>query len=76
MIMLDEEDGEQSVRNAIKESVRKKFPIIRANDFEFVKMRQNKVSVLELGPGTENGRAGTVVREKERRIQVRLWGKQ
>ena len=52
MIMLDEED-EESVRNAIKESVGKKFPIIRANDFEFVKMRQNKVSVLELGPGTE-----------------------
>ena len=51
--MLDEEDDEQSVRNAIKESVRKKFAIIRANDFEFVKMHQNKVSVLELGPGTE-----------------------
>ena len=51
--MLDEEDDEQSVRNAFKESVRKKFAIIRANDFEFVKMHQNKVSVLELGPGTE-----------------------
>ena len=53
MIMLDEEDDEQSVRNAIKESVGKKFPIIRANDFEFVKVRQKKISVLELGPGTE-----------------------
>ena len=53
MIMLTEEDDEQSVRNAIKESVGKKFPIIRANDFEFVKVRQKKISVLELGPGTE-----------------------
>ena len=53
MIMLDEEDDEQSVRNAIKESVGKKFPIIRANDSEFVKVRQKKISVLELGPGTE-----------------------
>ena len=42
MIMLDEEDDEQSVRNAIKESVGKKFPIIRANDFELVKVRQKK----------------------------------
>ena len=49
MIMLDEQDDEQSVRNAIKESVGKKFPIIRANDFEFVKVRQKKISVLELG---------------------------
>ena len=40
MIMLQEEDDEQSVRNAIKESVGKKFPIIRANDFEFVKVSQ------------------------------------
>lgn len=53
MIMLDAEDDEQSVRNAIKESVGKKFPIIRSNDFEFVKVRQKEISVLELGPGTE-----------------------
>ena len=53
MMMLAEEDDEQPVRNAIKESVGKKFPIIRANDFEFVKVRQKKISVLELGPGTE-----------------------
>ena len=52
MIMLAEEDDEQPVRNAIKESG-KKFPIIRANDFEFVKVRQKIISVLELGPGTE-----------------------
>ena len=53
LIMLAEEDDQQSVRNAIKESVGKKFPIIRANDFEFVKVRHKKISVLELGPGTE-----------------------
>ena len=45
MIMLDEEDDEECIRKAIKNSVASKFPIIRANDFQFVK--------LELGPGTQ-----------------------
>ena len=53
MIMLDEEDDEECIRKAIKNSVASKFPIIRANDFEFVKVRQKKITKLELGPGTQ-----------------------
>ena len=37
----------------IKESLTNKFPLIGSNDFEFVKVRQKKISILELGPGTE-----------------------
>ena len=51
--MLDEEDNEESVRNSIKESACKKFPIMGPNDFEFVKVRQKKITRLELGPNTE-----------------------
>lgn len=51
--MLDEEDNEESVRNSIKESASKKFPIMGPNDFEFVKVRQKKITRLELGPNTE-----------------------
>ena len=51
--MLDEEDNEESVRNSIKESASKKFPIMGTNDFEFVKVRQKKITRLELGPNTE-----------------------
>lgn len=53
MVMLSEEDDENSIRQAIKQSLLKKFPIIGENDFDFVKVRQKKVSVLELGPKTE-----------------------
>ena len=76
-----EEDDEESVKNAIKESFGKKIPTIRANDFEFVKLHQKKISRVELDPdkvvitvlcGEENGWARTAVRESERRIRVSL----
>ena len=49
IVMLDEEDNEESVRNSIRESVIKKLPIISPNDFEFVKVQQKKITRLELG---------------------------
>ena len=53
MLSLNENDNEETIRRSIKESLTNKFPLIGSNDFEFAKVRQKKISILELGPGTE-----------------------
>ena len=53
MLLLNENDNEEAIRQSIKESLKSKFPMIRSNDFQFVKLRQKKSSILELGLGTE-----------------------
>lgn len=53
MLLLNENDNEEAISQSIKESLKRKFPMIGSNDFQFVKVRQKKISTLELGPGTE-----------------------
>ena len=54
MLSLNENDNEETIRQSIiKESLSNKFPVIGSNDFEFVKVRQKKISPMEQGPGTE-----------------------
>ena len=53
MLSISENDNEEAIRQSIKESLSNKFPVIGSNDFEFVKVRQKKVSPTELGPVTE-----------------------
>ena len=55
MIMAEEDDREENIRKKLKESLVKKFEIIGENDFEFVKVRQKKITVLDLGTHTEYG---------------------
>ena len=53
ILMLAERDEENTIRNALKESLKAKFQLLGVNDFDFVKVRHKKVSTLQLGPGTE-----------------------
>ena len=54
MLSLNENDNEEAIRQSIiKESLSNKFPVIGSNDFEFVKVRQKKISPVEQGPGIE-----------------------
>jgi len=53
MLLLNENDNEEAIRQSIKGSLKSKFPMIGSNDFQFAKVRQKKISILELGPGTE-----------------------
>lgn len=53
MLSVNENDNEEAIRQSIKESLSNKFPLIGSNDFEFVKVRHKKISIMELGPGTE-----------------------
>ena len=51
MLSLNENDNEEAIRQSvIKESLSNKFPLIGSNDFEFVKVRQKKISPMEQGP--------------------------
>ena len=54
MLSLNENDNEETIRQSIiNESLSNKFPVIGSNDFEFVTVRQKKISPMEQGPGTE-----------------------
>ena len=53
MLMLQDDDDESTIRNAIKESLCVKLLSIGANDFDFVKVRHKTVTTLQMGPGTE-----------------------
>ena len=55
MIMAEEDDREENIRRKLKKSLVKKFEIIGENDFEFVKVRQKKITVLDLGTHMEYG---------------------
>ena len=53
MLILNEDDDEVSVRKKVSFALGNKFPLLGANDFEFVKVKQKSILILELGPGTE-----------------------
>lgn len=53
IILLGEDDDEKAVREAIKDLFTKKIPILGANDFDFVKVKQKKITSLDLGTGAE-----------------------
>ena len=53
MIMLHERDSEKNIRRALQESIVQKFPLAGENDFEFVKVKRRKISVLQLGAEME-----------------------
>ena len=53
MLILNEDDDEVSVRKKVSFALGNKFPLLGANDFEFVKVKQKRILILELGPGTE-----------------------
>jgi len=53
MLMLQEEEDEKQIRSNVLESLKAKFPVLGANDFDFGKVRHKAISTLQLGPGTE-----------------------
>ena len=53
MIMLHERDSEKNIWRALQESIVHKFPLAGQNDFEFLKVKRRKISVLHLGPEME-----------------------
>ncbi|KAK3746092.1 hypothetical protein QZH41_004617 [Actinostola sp. cb2023] len=53
IIMLSESDSEVEIRKKIVSSLREKYPIFGASDFEFVKVTQKKISILNLAKGME-----------------------
>ena len=53
MLILNEDDDEVSVRKKVSFALGNKFSLLGANDFEFVKVKQKRILILELGPGTE-----------------------
>ena len=48
--MLQEEDEENDVRDAIQKSLQKKYALIGKDDFEFKKVRRKRVTDVELAP--------------------------
>ena len=48
--MLQEEDEENDVRDAIQKSLQKKYALIGKDDFEFKKVRRKRVNDVELAP--------------------------
>ena len=45
--MLNEDDGESSVRAKIVSSLKTQYSILGPNDFDFVKVTQKRISVLD-----------------------------
>ena len=50
IVMLQEEDEENDIRDAIQKSLQKKYALIGKGDFEFKKVRHKRVTDLELPP--------------------------
>eukprot|EP00794_Sanderia_malayensis_P016069 gene16069-17692_t len=53
IIMASEDNSETEIRLSIRDSLRRKFPLIGQGDFVFVKVQHKKISVLELQPGAQ-----------------------
>lgn len=53
IIMLNEGDSEAAIREKIVSAVKPKYPILSENDFEFVKVTQKKISIMNLAKGME-----------------------
>ena len=52
IIMVSEDDTEKEIRLKVRDSLRGKYELIGQDDFEFVKVRQKRISVPQLQPGT------------------------
>ena len=50
--MASEDDNEKEIRLKVRDSLRGKYELIGQDDFEFVKVRQKRISVPQLQPGT------------------------
>jgi hypothetical protein len=48
MLTLNEDDDEKSIRNAIKDALTSKIPALGANDFDFVKVRDQGQNLIML----------------------------
>ncbi|CAB4010919.1 hypothetical protein AWC38_SpisGene8187, partial [Paramuricea clavata] len=53
IITLTPSDTEKLIRDKIVSSLKPRYPMIENRDFEFVKVVQKKISVLQLGKGTQ-----------------------
>jgi len=53
IVLLKEGDNEADIREKIVSSVKEKYPIMSGNDFEFVKVTQKKISIMNLAKGME-----------------------
>ena len=53
MMMVEEDSTEEQVRSKMCEAFYKKFPLITPNDFEFVKVKQKRVTIPDLSGGNE-----------------------
>ena len=53
MVTLDEKDNEDKIRGKLVSALDSKYSMIGKHDFEFIKVTQKKISVLQLGRGTE-----------------------
>ena len=53
IIMVNEGNSEAEIRLKVKNALNNKFPVFGADDFEFIKVRQKRISKPELQPGAE-----------------------
>ena len=53
IVTLTASDTEKLIRGKIVSSLKTRYPMIESRDFEFVKVVQKKISVLQMGKGTE-----------------------
>ena len=53
IISIGEGDREAAIRGKLVSCLKGKYSMIGPNDFEFVKVTQKRISVLQLGEGTE-----------------------
>ena len=51
--MLNDNDDDKGIRNALKESLAAQMLSLGDNDFNFVKVRHKTITIFGLGPGTE-----------------------
>ena len=53
IVTLTASDTEKLIREKIVSSLKTRYPMIESRDFEFVKVVKKKISVLQMGKGTE-----------------------
>ena len=53
IVILAEGDGESEIREKIVSSLKEKYSMLGPRDFEFIKVTQKKISVMNLSKGTE-----------------------
>lgn len=53
IIMVNEGNSEAEIRLKVKNALNNKFTVFGADDFEFIKVRQKRISKPELQPGAE-----------------------